>query len=1138
MHSTNEINSGDCFDLLLSVCTDGNTMRARYKQLREMLERICKQGMENESLQMTDLSARISFIAKKMGLSTIEQHRLHTFRLASNQILNRQSEGGTEEFLRDVKTLAFFVKKLTGAHIPSALYRLLPQADATFIAKPFGKFTAKRMRVCFQYADDQYLYVTPTDNPTPEPVKVRYNVPQVNDEFSETCTLLWPHAQLNLLDVSADDDGLLTPSFIVLEPDYLLDISTLAECFKDYGHHPLNYQFSKLQQMENTRHILLGNITNFFLDQWIFSSEEPDYMECMRQVFRRYPIELASCPDLADRDIEATFFADCKMHFNHLREIVNHTFPMKGYELDKSDAVLEPSYICEALGLQGRLDYMQRNHREFIEMKSGRADEFTVRNKVLPKENNRVQMLLYQAVLEYTLGIQHQTVTPYLLYTRYPLLYSASPSWAMVRRAINLRNRIVANEYSIQLHNSPEFTDKMLRAITPDRLNEKGLYNKLWLQYLAPGIEKFTSKLNALSQPERAYFLALFNFIAKEQYTAKSGDGAYEGRQGSSALWLSTLEEKLENGEILLDLTIAENNANLASKPFVVLERSATEDVDSTAAMPNFREGDAVVLYERNTDTDNATNKLLFKGNIVSLEEKAVTVRLRAPQHNLRVFNPNGLYAIEHDSMDTAFKTMYQGLAAFLSANQERKDLLLGKRIPQTDYISDEGIVSVQNDFERIASKAVAAKDMFLLQGPPGTGKTSRALRLMVEKFHSQPHCQLLLLAYTNRAVDEICKALTNISPAVEFIRVGNELSCDPTFRPYLIENVLANYSRRDEVARHIRECRIMVGTVATITGKPELFQLKHFDVAIVDESTQILEPQLLPLLCLKNRDDRNAIGKFVLIGDHKQLPAVVLQSAAQTEVTDEGLRAIGLTNLKDSLFERMHRTIHTLATDSTQTDALIDMLCRQGRMHPEVAQYANVNFYGNKLLSLGLPHQVEHAPHPFTQHTADKLMQHLCSNRLLFIPSEAERQGGSNKINQSEAEKAAEVAQKIYAIYQQDFDPQKTLGIITPYRSQIATIKREIARLNIAALNEILVDTVERFQGSERDVIIYSLSVNKGYQVDMLSNVTEENGVLIDRKLNVALTRARKQNVIIGVPHLLKRSPFYSKLLSLVKFG
>ena len=117
------------------------------------------------------------------------------------------------------------------------------------------------------------------------------------------------------------------------------------------------------------------------------------------------------------------------------------------------------------------------------------------------------------------------------------------------------------------------------------------------------------------------------------------------------------------------------------------------------------------------------------------------------------------------------------------------------------------------------------------------------------------------MLSYTNRAVDEICKALSSIRPEVDFIRVGSELSCDENYRDHLIENELASCMRRTEVCERINRCRILVGTVASISGKPELFRLKHFDVAIVDEATQILEPQLLGILLCQRRKT----GKRVL---------------------------------------------------------------------------------------------------------------------------------------------------------------------------------------------------------------------------------------------------------------------------------
>ena len=1094
---------------LWMLCRDTkHPLRHRYRSLREAFERVSREQMQNVSLQSTDLAARINYLSVQFSLKERCKNALHTFRLTSNDVMNHRKEPVVDEFLRDARSVADAYQGIFDTPIPKELDGLLPRRMCKIPMKRVKMETFRRIRVCFDHADEEFLYVHPVDEVSEESWRVRYNQLGVNDEFTEGIVDFWRHAQLNLLDVRLNEDGTYTPSFIVLEPDYLIDISTLAECYRDYGSHPANYLMSRLVPIDNARPLLLGNIANLFLDEWIYAGEEaPDYLSCMKKAFRQYPIELAVCEELQDVEKEKAFFKDCRMHFEQIRQTVTETFLASGYNLDKSDAVLEPSYICEALGIQGRLDYMQRDMSSFIEMKSGKADEYAIKGKIEPKENNRVQMLLYMAVLEYSMGIDRRKQHPYLLYTRYPLLYPARASWAQVRRIIALRNRIVANEYGTQMHDHPSYTANLLAQINPLTLNEKKKNDRFWEQYLKPGIENFQKRLQSLDALEKTYVYTLYNFITKELYTSKSGDVESESRTGASMLWLSTLDEKREAGEILYDLRIVDNQASLPHKANVTLRIPAYDE----PFLPNFRQGDVVVFYERNAATDNVTNKLVFKGNIERLTATEVCIRLRAAQRNLAVFPSDSLYAMEHDYMDTTFRSMYLGLSAFMEANQERKDLLLRKRKPLFDEAALSKNAHFIDDFERVATKAVAAKDYFLLVGPPGTGKTSRALRRMVEKFYAQFDTQILLLAYTNRAVDEICSSLSSIIPSIDYIRIGSELSCDVRFREHLVENVLASYDKRKDVRQRLSACRVYVGTVASLSSKTELFKLKRFDVAIVDEATQILEPQLLWLLSAKSSDGRDAVGKFILIGDHKQLPAVVLQSKEESEVFDEGLRRIGLFNLKDSLFERLYRS-HLSEGDSLA----LDMLCRQGRMHPDVASFPNQAFYGGRLEPVGLPHQMEEISAP-----------------VLFLPSQRDTENLSGKTNRYEARMVADWAEHIWMESPDSFDPHHTLGIITPYRSQIALIRKELQAKDIPALNEISVDTVERYQGSERDVILYSFCVNHRYQLKFLPNLTEENGVLIDRKLNVALTRARKRLIIVGVLDILKENPIYAQLIS-----
>jgi hypothetical protein len=474
--------------------------------------------------------------------------------------------------------------------------------------------------------------------------------------------------------------------------------------------------------------------------------------------------------------------------------------------------------------------------------------------------------------------------------------------------------------------------------------------------------------------------------------------------------------------------------------------------------------------------------------------------------------------------MDTSFHAMYRGLSTYLDARPERRRLLLNLDAPRFDTTLDDRIDHAPDEFQRIALRALAARDYYLLVGPPGTGKTSHALRTMVELFVREGR-HVLLTAYTNRAVDEICRALAATSPATDFIRIGREAACDPAWRPYLLDRMLAPCTTRAEVRRRLECCPVIVGTVSTLSSQADLFRLKHFDTVIVDEATQILEPQLLSLLCRRDATGRrSAIDSIVLIGDHRQLPAVVQQPVAASRIADPTLRALGLSDLRLSLFERLYRA----AADPRA----VDMLCTQGRMHEEVADFPNRAFYGGRLRPVGLHHQQgDILPIGLP---ADADLADILTRRVAFLPTVPEASGMDFvKYNRTEAALAARLALAIRRQYAATtgFDAD-TLGIITPYRSQIALIRRELEAADADVLRSVTVDTVERFQGSERDVIIYSFCVNSADQLALLANLTEDDGVVIDRKLNVVLTRARRQIYLLGVPSILRLNDIYARLL------
>ncbi len=974
--------------------------------------------------------------------------------------------------------------------------------------------TVKRIRIIIDHWDETLLYGH-CDAYGELPLKVHY---RETDIFADLPTLLYPQCQLNLLTVLVREDGNLQPELLVFEPDYLIDISSLAECLQNYGDSPLNYLVNKFKPRENSHHILLGNAANQFLDDCV--NEQPgqpaSYERSMQKVFRSELLAYS-----ANEHIDKEYFDRAQHQFKAIHDTVQAVFNSPTCQIDKSGALLEPSFLCECMGLQGRMDFLQGDFKSLIELKSGKADGAGI--SLHPRESHALQMALYKEVLYYSLDIPRNAITSYLFYSQYPKLFVGHSNTTQIQQAMQLRNRIVANERTL----ATDGGQSLLPQLTADSLNTRHVHGRLWEVYQRLQLEAFLQPIREAGTLTADYFHRFTAFVAREQFLSKTGGGAGAADYGFSSIWNADTATKMEMGNMLINLKITDFTSDEGIDKVILEIPSADEHF-----LPNFRQGDIVLLYERNDETDKATNRQVIRGNIETLTAHSLTIGLRYHQRNPIVFHRESRYAIEHDFMDSSYSTLYKGLYTLLTTPRHRRDLLLCQRNPERNKKVSLSRHYLNEEIDHIVLQAKQAHDYFLLVGPPGTGKTSVALRSMVEEFHSQPDCNLLLLSYTNRAVDEICEMLESISPAPPYLRIGSELSCEPRFRPHLLKNFMQHCARRSEVCRAVSEVRIICGTVASIGGKPELFQLKHFDVAIVDEASQILEPQIIGLLCAHNKG-RCAIGKFILIGDHKQLPAVVLQQPEESEVRQPALLDIGLTNCRNSLFERLSERQRLQPAEGIQA-----MLHRQGRMHPAISDFVNQHFYACKLGIIPLPHQetdLEWKTYAATD-TDERL---AATSRLCFIDTPLPPEDEPDKVNRHEACMAARLVSAIHRLCEKNgekFDAARRIGIIVPFRNQIALIAHRLAELKLPNTEEITIDTVERYQGSQRDIIIYSTTVSKPYLLDILSAPVDTDGITIDRKLNVALTRARKQLFIIGHAPLLEQQPVYQKLLDFIR--
>ena len=566
----------------------------------------------------------------------------------------------------------------------------------------------------------------------------------------------------------------------------------------------------------------------------------------------------------------------------------------------------------------------------------------------------------------------------------------------------------------------------------------------------------------------------------------------------------------------------------------VVLKFDEPQSADTT----NFRIGDIVILYPYNYDKKtripNACAQMVHRATIVDIRENDIELKLRNSQTDKRTIEnkPEGtLWAIEHDMLESMTGSLYSAMHSFLSAPKSRRDLILSQREPICDTsIHRKGEYGA---FNTLVEHAKQAKDIFLIIGPPGTGKTSYGLVNLLKEELLEEGTNVLLLSYTNRAVDEICSKLVEIrqeNPDFDFIRLGSELSCSKEYLDYMLSVKSKKHNSANAVMKMIQATRVFCGTTASLNANISLLGIKHFSLAIVDESSQILEPHLIGLFSAQ-KDNKCRIDKFVLIGDHKQLPAVVQQTMEESAVSEPELIGINLRDCRLSLFERL---LVQFKTDKGYDERYVYMLTKQGRMHRDIAEFPNQAFYGNKLDIVPLEHQTLPT---VRKDSANSIITMLTTHRIAFVAARPTVLSPSAKTNKTEAQMIAATVRAIYELTSEGFDKDKTVGVIVPYRNQISTVRNEIDRYGIPCLHDITIDTVERYQGSQRDFIIYGFTIQQPYQLNFLTNdVFEEDGMIIDRKLNVALTRARLNLILIGNPVLLNMNITFSNLLDYVR--
>lgn len=251
-----------------------------------------------------------------------------------------------------------------------------------------------------------------------------------------------------------------------------------------YGHHPLNFFLNKIKPRANTSPILLGNLASQFLDDYI--NEEADapvsYAQTLKKFFASSALEFCTC------DLAADFHASAQKQMLNIRSFVHDILPRNLTDFDRRNTLLEASFVCEKLGLQGRADMLQKDLKILIEQKAGKRDEYNRRHK----EDHYVQMMLYQGVLMYNFGRKADDTQTLLLYSKYDDgLMPEHFSETLFRECIRLRNYIVCEEMAL----GEGGISPLMEEIDTDMLNQKGESGKLWTMYQKPELDRLIAPL-------------------------------------------------------------------------------------------------------------------------------------------------------------------------------------------------------------------------------------------------------------------------------------------------------------------------------------------------------------------------------------------------------------------------------------------------------------------------------------------------------------------------------------------------------------------------------------------------------------------------------------------------------------------
>jgi len=574
------------------------------------------------------------------------------------------------------------------------------------------------------------------------------------------------------------------------------------------------------------------------------------------------------------------------------------------------------------------------------------------------------------------------------------------------------------------------------------------------------------------------------------------------------------IERKVKRGDAWWPVKVTRSYYNSLNQLAVEVVRTTDTDIEH-----NFEFGRPVVFFH-----DDPIKYFRFTGTVSYADGDRLVVTVPDNTCIIDLQNAERL-GVQLSFDETSFRLMIEALDRVIKGKGRLgylRDLFYSRQKPETFVFPPMHFPYLNTTQEEAVNMVLRAKDVAIVHGPPGTGKTTTLVEAIRETLMREN--QVLVCAQSNMAVDWISEKL--VDRGINVLRIGNPSRVNDKMLSFTYERRfeahpdytqlwairkairdLRSHRKRGDEKFHQKleslksrateleirinsdlfgEARVIASTLVSSANR--LLDGQKFGTLFIDEAAQALEAACwIPM---------RRVSRVVLAGDHCQLPPTVKSIAA--------LKA----GLGKTLMERIVE-IHPEA---------VTLLRMQYRMNDDIMRFSSNYFYDGK---------VESAPEVKYRSILDLDTPIEWKDTSLLDEKEQFVGESFGRINKAEAELTLDTLQHYFERIgkQRLLDERIDVGIISPYRAQVQYLRRLLMKREYFKpfRRLISVNTVDGFQGQERDVIIISL---------VRSNDEGQIGFLRDlRRMNVAITRARMKLIILGDKQTMTQHPFYRQL-------